>query len=88
MTFHMTGGDRRDSTALSALLDTGAVRRKRGRPRRRPVAGDKAFAGQPSRTHLRSHGIKVMIPLWTTGASSGSWAGSRARPSTRRCAQL
>src|SRR3712207_8059288 len=43
VTFHLTGGERHDSTALPALLDTGAIRRKRGRPRLRPrrVAGDK-----------------------------------------------
>jgi len=64
VTFHLTGGERHDSTALPVLLDTGAVRRKRGRPRLRPrrVAGDKAFAGQPSRTHLRSRGIGAVIP--------------------------
>jgi transposase len=64
VTFHLTGGERHDSTALAVLLDTGAVRRKRGRPRLRPrrVAGDKAFAGQPSRTHLRSRGIGAVIP--------------------------
>jgi transposase len=64
VTFHLTGGERHDSTALPAVLDTGAVRRKRGRPRLRPrrVVGDKAFAGQPSREHLRSRRIRVVIP--------------------------
>jgi transposase len=64
VTFHLTGGERHDSTALPVLLDTGAVRRKQGRPRLRPrrVSGDKAFAGQPSRTHLRSRGIGAVIP--------------------------
>ena len=52
VTFHLTGGERHDSVGLPDLLDTGAVRRKRGgrarlRPRR--VAGDKAYAGRPSR---------------------------------------
>jgi transposase len=62
--FHLTGGERHDSIALPALLDAGAVRRKQGRPRLRPrrVVGDKAFAGQPSRQHLRSRRIGAVIP--------------------------
>jgi transposase len=64
VTFHLTGGERHDSVALAALLDDGAVRRKRGRPRLRPrrVAGDKAFAGRPSREQLRRRGIGAVIP--------------------------
>ena len=64
VTFHLTGGEQHDSMALPALLDTGAIRRARGRPRLRPrrVAGDKAFAGQPSREHLRSRRIAAVIP--------------------------
>ena len=54
----------RFSIALPALLDGGAVRRQRGRPRLRPrrVAGDKAFADQPSRQHLRARRIGAVIP--------------------------
>ncbi len=68
VTFHLTGGERHDSTALPALLDTGAVRRKRGRPRLRPrrVVGDKAFAGRPSREHLRRRRIAAVIPAKKT----------------------
>ena len=64
VTFHLTGGERHDSVALPALLDAGAVRRKRGRPRLRPrrVVGDKAFAGRPSREHLRRRRIAAVIP--------------------------
>ena len=64
VTFHLTGGERHDSVALPALLDAGAVRRKRGRPRLRPrrVAGDKAFADRPSRQHLRARRIRAVIP--------------------------
>ena len=64
VTFHLTGGERHDSVALASLLDDGAVRRKRGRPRLRPrrVAGDKAFAGRPSREQLRGRGIGAVIP--------------------------
>ena len=65
VTFHLTGGERHDSVALPALLDTGVIRRKRGgRPRLRPrrVVGDKAFAGRASREHLRSRRIAAVIP--------------------------
>ena len=67
MTFHLTGGGRHDSTVLPVLIDTGAVRCKRGSPRLRArrVAGDKAFVGQLSRTHLRSRGIGAVIPTNT-----------------------
>jgi transposase len=65
VTFHLTGGERHDSVGLPDLLDTGAVRRKRGgrarlRPRR--VAGDKAYAGQPAREQLRQRRIGAVIP--------------------------
>jgi transposase len=64
VTFALSGGERHDSTTLPALLDAGAVRRKRGRPRLRPrrLAADKAFAGQPSRAHLRRRRIGAVIP--------------------------
>jgi transposase len=64
VTFHLTGGERHDSVGLVPLLDTGAVRRKRGRLRLRPrrVAGDKAFAGRPAREQLRRRGIGAVIP--------------------------
>ena len=64
ISFVLTGGERHDSVALPALLDTGAVRRVRGRPRLRPrrVAGDKAFSGRPSRGHLRRRHIGAVIP--------------------------
>jgi transposase len=64
VTFTLSGGERHDSTKLPALLDAGAVRRQRGRPRLRPrrLAADKAFAGQPSRDHLRRRRIGAVIP--------------------------
>jgi transposase len=80
VTFHLTGGERHDSVALPALLDAGAVRRKRGgRPRLRPrrVVGDKAFAGKPARQHLRSRRIGAVIPAKT---------GERRRPRFDRAA--
>jgi transposase len=84
VTFHLTGGvlvsgERHDSVALPTLLDAGAVRRKRGRPRLRPrrVVGDKAFAGRPSREHLRSRRIGAVIPAKT---------GERRRPGFDRAA--
>ena len=80
VTFHLTGGERHDSLALPTLLDAGAVRRKRGgRPRLRPrrVVGDKAFAGRPSREHLRLRRIGAVIPTKT---------GERRRPGFDRAA--
>lgn len=40
------------------------VMRERGRPRTRPdvVRGDKAYSSRAIRTHLRSRGIKAVIP--------------------------
>lgn len=61
----LTGGERHEQTALVEILDAGAVRRTGpGRPRLRPrrLAGDKAYAGRPVRTHLRRRGIQPVIP--------------------------
>jgi len=79
VTFYLTGGERHDSVALPALLDAGAVRRNRGRPRLRPrrVVGDKAFAGRPSREHPGSRRIGAVIP---------AKMGERRRPRFDRAA--
>lgn len=61
----LTGGERHEQTALVEILEAGAVRRTGpGRPRLRPrrLAGDKAYAGRPVRTHLRRRGIQPVIP--------------------------
>ncbi len=61
----LTGGERHEQTALVEILDAGAVRRTGpGRPRLRPrrLAGDKAYAGRPVRSHLRRRGIQPVIP--------------------------
>lgn len=49
---------------MPALMERGAVRRRRGRPRIRPkrVAGDKAYTGRPVRSYLRRRGIGAVIP--------------------------
>jgi transposase len=49
---------------VQPLLERGAVRRRRGRPRIRParVAGDKGYTGQPTRGYLRRRGIGAVIP--------------------------
>lgn len=46
------------------MLEHGAVRRRRGRPRLRPqrVAGDKGYTGRPIRRYLRRRGIGTVIP--------------------------
>ena len=49
---------------LPLLLETGAVRRPRGRPRTRParVVGDKAYTGHRTRRYLRRRHIGAIIP--------------------------
>ena len=49
---------------MEALLERGAVARRRGRPRIRPdrVAGDKGFTGRKIRRYLRRRGIGAVIP--------------------------
>jgi transposase len=60
----LTGGQRQEATQVEALLERGAVVRRRGRPRVRPdrVAGDKAYTGRKIRRYLRRRGIGAVIP--------------------------
>ncbi len=46
------------------MLDLGAVRRRRGRPRVRPkrLVGDKGYTGRRIRAALRKRGIGAVIP--------------------------
>ena len=64
MTWVLTPGQRQEATQVEALLERGAVARRRGRPRRRParVAGDKGFTGRKIRRYLRRRGIGAVIP--------------------------
>ena len=66
----ITGGERHEQVALPALLDQGAVRRRRrpGRPRLRPrrLAGDKGYSSQTVRDRLRQRRIRAVIPRRST----------------------
>jgi len=73
MTFVLTPGQRGDATQVEALLDQGAVRRRRGRPRLRPdrVAGDKGYTGKRIRRALRRRRIGAVIPRLRTEPRRG-----------------
>jgi len=64
MTFVLTPGQRGDATQVEAVLDQGAVKRPRGRPRLRPdrLAGDKGYTGRRIRADLRRRNISAVIP--------------------------
>jgi transposase len=65
MTVVLTGGERNEQLALPALLDGGAVRRRRGgRPRLRPrrLAGDRGSSSDTARRRLRQRRIGAIIP--------------------------
>jgi transposase len=49
---------------VERLMERGAIKRRRGRPRVRParVAGDKAYSRKQRRRYLRKRGIKAVIP--------------------------
>jgi transposase len=64
VTFVLTPGERHEQAAFPALMERGAVKRRRGRPRVRPapVAGDKAYSSRKLRRYLRKRGIGAVIP--------------------------
>jgi transposase len=47
-----------------ALLEQGAVKRQRGRPRTRPkrIVADKAYGSRAFRQFLRQRGIRITLP--------------------------
>jgi transposase len=59
----ITAGQRHEQTMFEALMERGAVKRRRGRPRVRPdrVAGDKGYSSKRIRRYLRRRGIGVVI---------------------------
>jgi transposase len=73
MTWVLTPGQRNEAPQVPALLERGAVRRARGRPRTRPdrVAGDKAYTGRNVRGYLRRRGIGAVIPRLAQERSKG-----------------
>ena len=64
MRFALSGGHRHESRFLAALMEGGAVRRGRGRPRLRPkrVAADKGYSYDSLRAYLRRRGVGAVIP--------------------------
>ncbi|UOQ91012.1 IS5 family transposase [Agromyces endophyticus] len=60
----ITPGQAGDSPMFLPLMQQLRVTREVGRPRTRPdaVRGDKAYSSRAIRTHLRSRGIKAVIP--------------------------
>lgn len=64
ITWTLTPGQRHETTQVAPLLEQGAVRRPRGRPRQRPkrVAGDKGYTGRPVRHYRRKRGSGTVIP--------------------------
>jgi transposase len=60
----VTAGQAGDSPMFLPLMGQLRVEREVGRPRTRPeaVRGDKAYSSRAIRTHLRSRGIKAVIP--------------------------
>ena len=60
----LTPGQAHETTAFEQLLDQGAVKRRRGRPRLRPrrIVGDKGYNSRKIRQYLRRRGIRVTIP--------------------------
>lgn len=63
MVLLLTAGQRHEQVMFEALLERGAVKRPRGRPRVRPdrVAGDKGYSGRRIRRYLRRRGVGVVI---------------------------
>jgi transposase len=59
----ITAGQRHEQVMLTGLMEQGAVKRRRGRPRIRPdrVAGDKGYSSRKIRRYLRRRGIGVVI---------------------------
>lgn len=75
---------------MAALLEQGAIPRRRGRPRIRPkrVAGDKAYTGRPVRSYLQRRGIGAVIPRLKSESRRGvrfDRAAYRERNQVERC---
>ena len=64
LAFVLQPGQKHESKAFEPLMERGAVKRRRGRPRSRPrrVVGDKAYSNRRIREWLRCRGIRVTIP--------------------------
>jgi transposase len=60
----LTPGECHESQMAQPLLEQGAVKRLRGRPRKRPrrIVADKAYGSRAFRQFLRKHGIRITLP--------------------------
>jgi transposase len=63
ITFLLTPGQQHELSVAEKLLEQGAIRRSRGRPRLRPgrVVGDKGYTSAKFRAYLRRRDIRVTI---------------------------
>jgi transposase len=85
LSFVVTPGQAADSPQFIPVLQGIKVRGPVGRPRTRPdaVAGDKAYSSRRNRTHLRTRGIKAVIPEKADQAADRKEKGRRGgRPVT------
>jgi transposase len=64
MTLALTPGQRHEATMFETLMEQGAVKRPRGRPKLRPlrIIGEKGYAGRKIRMYIRQHGMRLAIP--------------------------
>ena len=78
-------GQAGDSPMFAPLLAHLRVRPWTGRPRTRPdaVLGDKAYSSRAIREHLRSRGIRAVIPEPADQTGHRKRRGSARRPATR-----
>ncbi len=60
----LTPGECHESQMAQALLEQGAIKQRRGRPRKRPkrLVADKAYGSRAFRQFLRRRGIRLTLP--------------------------
>ncbi|MFG2593892.1 IS5 family transposase [Streptomyces sp. NPDC048438] len=65
LAFHLTAGQAGDAPAFTLVMARLRVPRPAGRPRTRPdlVLADKAYSSRAIREHLRTRGIRTVIPV-------------------------
>jgi transposase len=73
MTVALTPGQQHEATMFETLMEQGAVKRARGRPRRYPqrVVADKGYTGRHIRGYLRRHSVCLTIPRQKTERHRG-----------------
>ena len=75
MTFLLTPRQQHEISVAEKLMEQGAVRRRKGRPRLRPgrVVGDKGYTSAEFRSYLRRRGIRVTIARRSNQRRRGSF---------------